>query len=110
MHSNVSDHALLWLESVGGTKRRRKIQIKFLNSYVDFEGFLKEVETSWNKLINGRPMYVLWKKLQRFQPILKELSKPFSDIKVKIIKAKDNLLKAQMELGLDRMNADNLIV
>ncbi|MCI42613.1 transposon TX1 putative 149 kDa protein, partial [Trifolium medium] len=53
-------------------------------------------------------MYVLWKKLQRLQPILKNISKPLSDVKLKITQARDELLKAQMELGVDRLNAGKI--
>ncbi|MCH98402.1 hypothetical protein A2U01_0019404, partial [Trifolium medium] len=110
MHPSVSDHALLCLESVGDTKSRRKTHFKFLNSSADLDGFLQAVATSWQGKINGRPMYVLWMKLQRLQPILKDISKPLSDVKLKITQARDELLKAQMDLELDRLNADKIDV
>ncbi|MCH85203.1 transposon TX1 putative 149 kDa protein, partial [Trifolium medium] len=85
MHPNVSDHALLCLKSAG-------------------------VANSWHGQLSGRPMYVLWKKLQRLQPILKEISKPLSDVKLHISKVRENMLQAQLDLGLDRMNADKIEV
>ncbi|CAJ2651355.1 unnamed protein product [Trifolium pratense] len=110
MHPSVSDHALLCLKSAEGTIRKIKNQFKFLNSSADLDGFLYAVANSWHEQISGRPMYMLWKKLQRLQPILKEISKPLSDVKLQISKARENLLKAQLDLGLDRMNADKIEV
>ncbi|CAJ2668635.1 unnamed protein product [Trifolium pratense] len=107
---SVSDHALLCLKSAEGTMRKIKNQFKFLNSSADLDGFLYAVANSWHEQISGRPMYMLWKKLQRLQPILKEISKPLSDVKLQISKARENLLKAQLDLGLDRMNADKIEV
>jgi hypothetical protein len=108
MHPSVSDHALLCLNSVGGTKRKIKSQFKFLNSTADLDGFLHVVATSWHREIIGRPMYVLWKKLQREQPILKDISKPLSDVKGEITNAREKLRKAQTDLGMDRMNVDKI--
>jgi hypothetical protein len=108
MHPSVSDHALLCLNSVGGTKRKIKSQFKFLNSTADLDGFLHVVATSWHREIIGRPMYVLWKKLQRQQPILKDISKPLSDVKGEITNAREKLRKAQTDLGMDRMNVDKI--
>jgi hypothetical protein len=108
MHPSVSDHALLCLDSAAGTNRNRKSHFKFINSTADLEGFLHVVANSWCKEINGRPMYVLWKKLQRLQPILKAFSKPISDVKLKISKAREDLLKAQKDLVLDRLNVDKI--
>jgi hypothetical protein len=84
------------------------MHFKFLNSSADLDTFLAAVTTSWNGEISGRPMYRLWKKLQRLQPILREISKPLSNVRLQISKARDALLKAQTDLGLDRMNCDKI--
>lgn len=49
-------------------------------------------------------MYVLWNKLKRPQPILKGLSKPFSNLQANIAKARSQLMKAQLDFTGDIMN------
>lgn len=66
------------------------------------------VARSWREHINGRPMYVMWKKMQILQPILKNWSKPLSDVKLNIAKAMAELLQAQVDLGMDRMNTSKI--
>ncbi|GAU38712.1 hypothetical protein TSUD_396400 [Trifolium subterraneum] len=110
MHPSVSDHALLCLNNITGTRTTKRNHFKFLNSTADLDGFLHAVATSWHQHISGRPMYVLWKKLQRLQPVLRQISKPLSDIKLHISQAREKLLKAQLNLSLDRMSADKIDV
>jgi hypothetical protein len=99
MHLIVSDHALLCLNSVEGTKRKIKSQFKLLNSTADLDGFWHAVATSWHREISGRPIYVLWKKLQRLQPILKDISKPLSDVKGKSLMLERSSVRLKRILG-----------
>ncbi|CAI8617257.1 unnamed protein product [Vicia faba] len=90
---SVSDHALLCLS--GQEKREsRRSNFKFINRVVSMERYHATIVTSWNKLMEGRPMSILWHKLMRLQSTLKKLSKPFFSIKVSISQARTDLLKA----------------
>lgn len=71
---------------------------------VTAEGFLQAREENWNTPLEGNVMYVVWQKLRRLQPVIKERSKPLNGIKKQIDKAREDLSKAQQELILDRMN------
>lgn len=82
---NVSDHALLCLS---GQEKQviRKTHFKFLNCVVDLNGYDDNVKKRWNGHIEGKLMYVLWKKLKRTQPILKKFDKPVLNIQQKLSK------------------------
>ncbi|CAK8576484.1 unnamed protein product [Lathyrus sativus] len=49
-------------------------------------------------------MFVLWHKLKRLKHDLRSFSKPLSDVKQRLLFARDNLKKAQQELSANRMN------
>lgn len=52
----------------------------------------------------GRPVKALWKKLIRLQPDLRTLSKPVSDLQVKITEARVNLDQTYTNLRHHHMN------
>lgn len=61
---SISDHALLPLNGEEN-KTSKKRKFKFLNSATDVEGYEKSISTNWKEPLRGKPMFVLWKKLQR---------------------------------------------
>ncbi|KAF1880054.1 hypothetical protein Lal_00022183 [Lupinus albus] len=81
-------------------------EIPFFNCVVNMEDYTTRVKKSWNEPIKGRPMYVMWEKLKRLQGVLRNLSKPITNVKQNITKARHNLLMAQLELNNDRMNGE----
>jgi hypothetical protein len=66
--------------------------------------FLDYVATSWNAHIEDKPMFVLWKKLLRLQPLMRQLSKPSLGINITLEKAREELRMAHSTLLTDRMN------
>lgn len=53
-------------------------------------------------------MYVLLNKLQRLKPSLKIFSKPITDVKISIVKARANLQTTQLNMCNDRLNTDKI--
>lgn len=100
---SVSDHSLLCLT---GQENHvfRKALFKFFNCVVDLNGYDMAIMKSWNDPIVGKPMHVLWQKLKRLQPILKNLSKPILKIQQNISKSRSDILTTQYALTNDRMN------
>ena len=54
---------------------RHQSRFKFLNNVVNHKDFKQVVETSWKHRVDGKPMYVLWIKLKRIQPFLRNLNR-----------------------------------
>ena len=57
----VSDHAMLYLSNQITTMCYKRF--RFVNCITEVYGFKESVKDSWNAPMDGRPMYVLWKKL-----------------------------------------------
>ncbi|KAK2370109.1 hypothetical protein QL285_083191 [Trifolium repens] len=77
MDPGVSDHALLCLRGHDiANIPAHKSNFKFLNCVIDMPDFSDCVSRCWNEPLNGRPMFVLWRKLLRLQPVLRQLSRP----------------------------------
>lgn len=104
---SVSYHAMICLKRKHGTYRKIS-NFNFINSVNDMEGFMNVVARSWDDPINGRPMYVLWKKFHILQPILNKMSKPVSNVKRNIVKTETDLQNSQMELRNDKMNVSKI--
>lgn len=62
LEPGVSDHALLKVQ-VYESERRMKKQFKFLNCTTEDASFMKVVSDTWNQVFDGRPQFILWKKL-----------------------------------------------
>lgn len=107
MQPSISDHALLYLKR-NDDKKRKMTNFKFFKSTADMAYFLDTINKSWKENINGRHIYVLWKKLQRLQLILQKMSKPLSDVNLKISQARHNLFQAQVNLENDIMNPNKV--
>lgn len=103
MPLNVPDHALLYLKSQD-QPIIRKSNFKFSNNVVNMEGFQSAVANSWREHIRGRPVYVLWMKPKRLQPIMRSMGKPLVNLIIKVKKARSNLLLAQQTLMTDEQN------
>ncbi|KAK2424473.1 hypothetical protein QL285_034827 [Trifolium repens] len=105
MDPGIFDHSLLCLTgSVPVHTTPHKSQFKFLNCVTAMPNFLDYVATSWNAHIEGKPMFVLWKKLLRLQPLMRQLSKPSLGINITLEKAREELRMAHNTLLTDRMN------
>lgn len=69
------------------------------------KGFLQVVSNNQGIPLIERAMYVVWKKLQRLQPIIRGLSKTLSDIKLQPEKVRNDLMEAHQSLLQDKMNS-----
>ncbi|XP_039038081.1 uncharacterized protein LOC120175552 [Hibiscus syriacus] len=77
----VSDHCLGVLWTHKGALAKKPRPFKFFNCWVSHEKFLSIVKDSWQVHCAGSAMQVLFCKLRRLKPLLKELNKEFfSDI------------------------------
>jgi hypothetical protein len=102
---DISDHSLLCLTgSIPVNYVPPKALFKFLNCVSCMPDFLDCVSNSWNVPIAGRPMYVLWRKLLRLQPVMRKLSRPIMGIDITLEKARNELKLAHTNLLSDRMN------
>lgn len=79
---------------------------RFVNGVVDEPNFLPSVQESWNRPVEGRGMYVVWKKLKMVQPVIQRLKRKFSGIREQVLQAREELHSAQSELVGDRMNVE----
>lgn len=104
---NVSDHALLCVSKRIKEKMTQK-HLKFTNCLVDMESYDKVIKNSWMAPIKGSPMYVLWHKQKRLKTVLKQFSKPLSTLKKDILKAIEELQKAQHDSAVNRMDPQQI--
>jgi hypothetical protein len=110
MDPGISDHALLCLsEHVHMQTPLMKSHSKLLNCVTHMPNFSDSVAQSWNVPLNGKPMFVLWQKLLRLQPVQRKLSKPITGIDITLTKARDHLIQAHKLLLLDRMNPHHIM-
>ncbi|XP_058732785.1 uncharacterized protein LOC131604357 [Vicia villosa] len=73
--------------------------------HMDLNGFHELVVKSWTEPMSGSPPFVLWEKLKRLRPILRNLSKPLTDIQRHILTTRMELNNCQQELSKDLTNA-----
>ncbi|KAK2357148.1 hypothetical protein QL285_094448 [Trifolium repens] len=95
MDPGVSDHNLLCLR--GHTLAHStlpKSHFKFLNCVTSMPGFSDCVTASWSVPLAGSPMYILWRKLIRLQPLMRKLSRPILGIHISLEKARNDLQQA----------------
>lgn len=57
----------------------------------DSTGFLESVEANWQQGMRGTHMYIVWKKLQRLQPVIRDMMRPLYGIKNQIENTRENL-------------------
>ncbi|CAI8611540.1 unnamed protein product [Vicia faba] len=70
----VSDHSLLYLASQPRVEKHHT-RVRFVYCVTDVDGYTDMVKDSWNTPLVGRPMYVLWNKLRRVEPVLYKMHK-----------------------------------
>lgn len=68
---------------------------KFINSVTIVKIYKIDVATTWRAPIIGRPVYVMWKKLHRLQPIITTINKPLAETNCKLKKTRGYLMEAQ---------------
>ncbi|CAK8578896.1 unnamed protein product [Lathyrus sativus] len=107
MNPNISDHAMLVLHDNIEVQQPSK-GFRFINCCADLDNFQEVIKNSWDILLEGRPMFDVWKKLQRLQPHIRKLSKPLAEIHREIARARDDLHKAQDNLMTNRLNGEKI--
>lgn len=108
MPPSVLDHALLCLQKNKDDRSKRRTNFKFTNNIAKMDDFVTNVNNSWSKPIYERPMNVVWEKLKRLQPVLRNMDKPLQNIHDKINLARQDLSQAQKDLEADRMNPSKI--
>lgn len=108
MPPNVSYRDLLCLKKNKDDRRKRRTNFKYTNNIAEMDGFVTNVNRIWSKPVYGRPMNVVWKKLKRFQPMIKKMAKPLADNHDNIKQARQDLSQTQMQLEADRMNPSRI--
>lgn len=79
-------------------------QFKFLNYLVDTEGFMELIAQDWQRPLAGDPLYILWWKLRRLQPIIMKVHRKHTKIEEKITKAYVDLEKIQELLRYNKFD------
>ncbi|CAK8562736.1 unnamed protein product [Lathyrus sativus] len=109
MNPSISDHAMLVLHEDIEVQRPKR-EFRFIHCCADLDDFQDVVKNSWDMPLAGKPMYVVWKKLQRLQSHIRKLSRPLAEIHKEIARAQDDLNKAHDSLMIDRLDADKINV
>ncbi|XP_058751689.1 uncharacterized protein LOC131624791 [Vicia villosa] len=101
----ISDHSPLKvnLDHSSITQKCRPC-FKFLNCVTQREDYIANIKENWQIPIEGRPMYICWRKLIRLQKTLSLLNRDTTAEVKKIQQSRDNLMKAQSMLENDRFN------
>ncbi|XP_006598642.1 uncharacterized protein [Glycine max] len=105
--ANVSDHSLLCVSRKDPIIKNNK-NFRFSNCLIEMEGYNDMVKASWSKPTRGSPMVRLWNKLKRLQQDMRRFSKPLSNLKQNLIKAREDLQFAQENLRNNNMNGDSI--
>jgi hypothetical protein len=108
LNPHISDHSPLRVRLLDTNTgmNRYQTRFKFLNCVMERPEFLDMVTNSWNKEEIGRPMYVLWRKLKRLQPILRGLTRKVTAGAQKIQDSRIQLEQAQHLLAGDIFNQE----
>lgn len=102
---SVSDHALLHVvKDMQSDKRTRRF--KFYNCITDLAGYEEVVSNCWNNPMDGNPMFILWRKLQRLKPVLKRDN--MSNMKHNLETTRKDLELAQIDLSQNTMDGDKV--
>lgn len=105
--ASVSDHALLCVSRKDPIIKNNK-NFRFSNCLIEMEGYNDMVKASWSRPTRGSPMVRLWNKLKRLQQDMRRFSKPLSNLKQNLIKAREDLQFAQENLRNNNMNGDSI--
>lgn len=85
-------------------RRINRTPFKFQNIMVTKMYYNDYVLQSWNESLVGNPMYVIWKKLQRLQLVIRGMCKTFNGINQYFGVARVDLALAQSNLLMDKIN------
>ncbi|XP_058775694.1 uncharacterized protein LOC131649972 [Vicia villosa] len=97
---NVSDHAPK--QMITGK------MFKFNNHLTEMDGYEETVRNRWNEPARGRPMNVLWHKLQRLKYALRSLQRKDNDIRLNLARSRSDLQEAQASLMQNLMDTNNI--
>lgn len=84
--------------------KRYHTSFKFLNCFTKHPDYLGTLADNWKIRKLGKPMYVVWKKLNKIQPILNNLNKKITVGGKQIQDNRDKLEKVQTLLNGDMFN------
>ncbi|XP_040872094.1 uncharacterized protein [Glycine max] len=105
--ASVSDHALLCVSRKDPIIKNNK-NFRLSNCLIEMEGYNDMVKASWSRPTRGSPMVRLWNKLKRLQQDMRRFSKPLSNLKQNLIKAREYLQFAQENLRNNNMNGHRI--
>lgn len=97
MNYGVSDHSFLCLQDQN-LRAPSRTPIIFQNVLVNKVGFTNVVKQNWARSLVGYAIYIIWKKLQRLQPVIKDISKSYRGITRQLEKAREDLFSVQIKL------------
>ncbi|XP_039024717.1 uncharacterized protein LOC120157747 [Hibiscus syriacus] len=93
----VSDHCpgVIWTQK--GAQVHKPKSFKFFNCWTANENFLRVVKDSWQEDCGGNAMQLLFNKLRRLKPVLKELNRSYySDIYGRVAEKRAELESIQL--------------
>lgn len=73
---------------------------------VEQTDFLKTVQKIWKIEVQGSPMYTFWRKLKKFQPIVRGLNRRSTKEVKKINEYINQLTRAQIKLNTNLFNTE----
>lgn len=97
----VSDYCPLYLNFQQPVDARRQSMFKFMNCAADTPQFLDLVRCEWDMPMDGRPGYIVWRKLKRMQSVMRGLMKGFNQFDQRIAQARADLETVQKLLQGD---------
>ncbi|XP_058777013.1 uncharacterized protein LOC131651366 [Vicia villosa] len=106
LQPHISDHSPLKLSLETTTVSLHRRRFQFLNVVIENPEYMEQLKNSWQQEIVGRPMFRLWKKLIRLQPVMKALNKAVTEEVRKIQECRDKLDQAQKMLQSDVRNPE----
>lgn len=103
---SISDHSPLLL-GLYPSIPRRKARFKFINSWVNQEGYDEAVQAVWHSEVYGNPISRLTSKLRILKGALKNLhNRHTSHISSRVKQARDEWQKAQFELDTNPLDIE----
>ncbi|XP_058748823.1 uncharacterized protein LOC131621801 [Vicia villosa] len=106
LQPHISDHSPLKLSLETTTVSLHRRRFQFLNVVIENPEYMEQLKNSWQQEIVERPMFRLWKKLIRLQPVMKALNKAVTEEVRKIQECRDKLDQAQKMLQSDVRNPE----
>lgn len=63
--------------------KHEKKPFRFNNCWTDLQGYQDTVKQSWDSPARGKPMEILWQKLERLKPKLRHSAKSIANMQIK---------------------------